>query len=561
MDGDGYGDPSTQVATCTPPSGYVSLGEDCDDGNPSIHPGAPELCDGIDNNCDSLVDEGVGSEWFADADGDGYGDDLVSIFDCVAPSGYVAQGGDCDDTNPTIHPGATELCDGVDNDCNGIVDDVVWYADADGDGYGDDTVTSFACPQPSGYVAQGGDCDDGDFSIYPGAPELCDGLDHDCDGIPDSGVGLPLFYPDADGDGWGVESSPVAACSPPSGYVTQVGDCDDSDAGIYPGAPELADGLDNDCDGAIDEFTITGVTDVGNDQGRKVRVAFTAEENDAPATTYTITSYSLYRRVEPGLAPGVLGGAADPPGDWDFVKTIPATGNPSYQTTVETLCDSTDQGICWSTFFVRAHTPDPLVHFETAEAAGYSVDNLAPGIPQNLVFAGPTLLAWDEAPEADFDHHTVYGSSSPTLDGSEVLVGYTTGTGYDVGAAPYPYYLVTTSDESGNEGPAATILSTVGTPGGGAPLRTFLHAPRPNPFRAGTTLGFDLEEAADVRLAIYDVRGREVAMVAEGRHDAGRHTATWDGRDATGTLLPAGIYFATYRTAGYSATRKMILVR
>lgn len=120
-DGDGYGNPAVTVTACTPPPGYVTDNTDCDDTNSAIHPGAPEICDGLDNNCNGLIDEGVLNTYYADADGDGYGDPASSVQACSPPPGYVSNNTDCDDTNSAIHPGAVEICgNGIDEDCDGI---------------------------------------------------------------------------------------------------------------------------------------------------------------------------------------------------------------------------------------------------------------------------------------------------------------------------------------------------------------------------------------------------------------------------------------------------------
>ncbi|MFZ5475315.1 MAG: putative metal-binding motif-containing protein [Myxococcota bacterium] len=107
--------------------------------------------------------------------------------------------------------------------------------DRDGDGYHADQ-----------------DCDDEDPRVNPGATEVCDGVDDDCDGTVDEGVTVTSFA-DADGDGFGDPSSSVEACEVPAGYVPAASDCDDADAGVYPGAPERCDGRDEDCDGVVDE--------------------------------------------------------------------------------------------------------------------------------------------------------------------------------------------------------------------------------------------------------------------------------------------------------------------
>ena len=146
----------------------------------------------MDNDCDGAVDESEATDaptWYSDDDGDGFGDPGQAATACEPPAGHVEDAGDCDDGDPDVHPDAAELCDGVDNDCDGVVDDddaedaAIWYADGDGDGYGDVSTTADACMQPVGYVATSGDCDDGDASVHPGASEVAgDGIDQDCDG-------------------------------------------------------------------------------------------------------------------------------------------------------------------------------------------------------------------------------------------------------------------------------------------------------------------------------------------------------------------------------------------
>ncbi len=287
--------------------------EDCDDEDPGIYPGAEEVCDGLDNDCDGDVDEDLLIIAYADEDGDGYGDPDTGQFTCTLDSGTVDNGDDCDDTDPAVHPGADEICDGLDNDCDGAVDDAdtvyptpadlpppqgasTWYRDEDGDGYGviDDTVS--ACEPPPGYAALPGDCndtdprfhpgadesdctdlndyncdgsvsyadadgdgyaaceecDDANATVYPGADEICDGLDNDCDTEVDEGLTTP-FYQDADGDGFGNPDAVTEACALPEGHATNPDDCDDQDATVYPMADEICDGKDNDCDGAVDD--------------------------------------------------------------------------------------------------------------------------------------------------------------------------------------------------------------------------------------------------------------------------------------------------------------------
>jgi hypothetical protein len=258
-DGDGHGNPMLTVPACTAPAGYVSTGLDCDDQVAAVYPSAPELCDALDNNCNGVVDEGVRSVFYRDADGDGHGNASQSVQACTAPAGHVTQAGDCNDGNAAIHPGAAEVCDGLDNDCNGVVDEWVvtsYYRDADGDGYGNTSLSVQACAAPAGYVAQAGDCNDGSAAQRPGALEVCDGLDNDCNGQIDEGVKV-TYYQDLDGDGFGNAAVTAQACAAPAGHVAQAGDCADTDAARHPGVAELCDGVDNDCNGAVDEFVQT----------------------------------------------------------------------------------------------------------------------------------------------------------------------------------------------------------------------------------------------------------------------------------------------------------------
>ncbi len=398
-DEDGYGDASSELSACVRPAGYVTnfgdcsdsdkfvnpaanetctdtvdkncdgaVGkddndadgtiacDDCDDTRADVEPGAPELCDGVDNNCDGLIDESAPT-WYADLDGDGHGGMRLTQVACVAPAGFVASLDDCDDFDGASYPGASEVCDGVangcgvsvpsneadadgdgfsacggdcddtlasrsplgvelcngaDDDCDANVDEVgaadaqTWFVDVDNDGFGATSTTKSACSAPSGYAGNDRDCNDGSNQAYPGKAEACDSLDNDCDGEVDEAgaTGSTTFYADADGDTYGGVIT-IKACSAPAGFIARGGDCNDGDATRKPGANELCNGLDDDCNGAVpatendvdnDGYRACAECDDANAQIRPGNVEVcntkddncngTADENAADATLW-----------------------------------------------------------------------------------------------------------------------------------------------------------------------------------------------------------------------------------------------------------------------------------
>ncbi len=250
-DMDGYGNPEApSIRDVERPSGYVANNQDCDDTNAAINPAAIELDDGYDNNCNDEIDEL--SDWYEDFDADGFGNPSVTSSAIEQPIGYVASNTDCDDLDPDVHPGAEDIFDGVDNNCDGEVDEgtLDWYADADGDSFGDPMVIIRNPVQPANYVENNRDCNDSDAEINPLAIELADLIDNNCNDEIDE---LSNWYLDDDGDGYGDSSVIQTAVEAPVGYVGNGDDCDDDNANRYPDNIEVFDDVDNDCDGFKDE--------------------------------------------------------------------------------------------------------------------------------------------------------------------------------------------------------------------------------------------------------------------------------------------------------------------
>ena len=195
-------------------------------------------------------------DYFADADGDGFGDITTLISTCVQPQGYVTDNTDCKDNDAAIFPGAQEICNDIDDDCNDLIDDglvfTTYYADVDGDTFGDANNPLDACLIPDGYVTDNTDCNDNNANQNNASTEICNGEDDDCDGTIDNGLIFLDYYADLDSDGFGAGAATNSCVDLGAGYVTNNTDCNDNNANQNTASTEICNGEDDDCDGAID---------------------------------------------------------------------------------------------------------------------------------------------------------------------------------------------------------------------------------------------------------------------------------------------------------------------
>ncbi len=230
-----------------------NCGTDCNDLLATVGGSPLESCDGLDNDCDGMVDEGVLLTFYPDMDGDGYGDpDGTTMLACMAPVDHVGLNTDCDDTESEINPAAFDACEPamIDQDCDGTPNNPAVGCDC--------TDGTYPCAE------QRGACAGSTFVCTGGSPgacsytpqiETCNGIDDDCNGIVDDSLPTTTYYRDADGDGFGDPDDTLVSCRPSEvGYVTNDADCDDTDSDAFPGQTDFFDtprnggGFDYDCD-------------------------------------------------------------------------------------------------------------------------------------------------------------------------------------------------------------------------------------------------------------------------------------------------------------------------
>jgi hypothetical protein len=327
---------------------------------------------------------------------------------------------------------------------------------------------------------------------------------------------------------------------------------------------------------------IDGIVDIPNDQGRQVSLSWTRSEYDSLGSPTPITKYAVYRKIDEGLwgmpdcsrpntnakTPGFY-----PAGDWHFILTVPACAEDEYAVVAPTLADSTiSGGMYFTTFFIRALTDTPGVHFDSAPDSGYSVDNSEPEPPQGLTAeqnGEVIVLNWEESSEEDFDYYAIYrGAESGFPLGDPI--GYSTTPAYTDSDLPGPdeyWYKITTTDFSGNESAPSDEASATTTgvaESERAPIAFFLGPAIPNPFNPVTEIGYGIPAGAipsRVAMSVYDATGREVTTLVDADQGPGEYRVIWDGRDHKGSEVASGVYFYRLVWQGKAETRRMVLLK
>ncbi|MCF7796564.1 MAG: carboxypeptidase regulatory-like domain-containing protein [Candidatus Marinimicrobia bacterium] len=299
------------------------------------------------------------------------------------------------------------------------------------------------------------------------------------------------------------------------------------------------------------------VQDQPNDQGRWVRMRFTSGGTDWGP----YHGFSIWRMTQ------TPGGQI-----WDYVNYVAFNDMEAYNVVAPTLVDSNattgPQGNFWSTFLVTGHA-DMWSYVDSDPVAGYSIDNIVPGVPQNLAVTSSSpegvTVEWDANLDDDFQYYQVYRSESSDFTGvTPVLQVESSFVDDDIASGHTYYYMVKAVDANGNVSDASNVVSTMivsVADAGVIPTEFSLDQNYPNPFNPSTQIRFGLPEASNVTMTIYNIRGQAVRTLVNGYMTAGYRTVTWDGKDNTGNLVSSGTYIYRINASDFTATRKMVLMR
>jgi len=309
------------------------------------------------------------------------------------------------------------------------------------------------------------------------------------------------------------------------------------------------------------EPAIGSIEDVGNDQGRQVRLAWNRACPDDPGSADPVTHYTIWRRIDDVRSVGEDDGQGRlyPPGDWDFILDMPARGEDQYNAIVPTLADSNASGMHWSVFFVSGVTDDNFVYYDSAPDSGYSVDNLAPAAPAGFLLArvGDTnQMVWEESPEEDFAYYSLHrGESEDFVPDETNVVTTLIETSYDDDGPILSFYKLSAVDFNGNVSVFAVAAPDV--TGTDDPESLSLSLSVTSPAGDEVAVEFVLPTNAPATLGLYDVAGRLVAGFEMGSRNAGRYTADL----ADKSKLASGVYFVRLEHGGNTKVARVVVVR
>ncbi len=329
--------------------------------------------------------------------------------------------------------------------------------------------------------------------------------------------------------------------------------------------------------------SIASIKDVPSDNGRKVQVVW----NAFPAEQWsynTVINYGVWRKdpMLPSLnsvkkansftemmkvtsqgSQVVMGGSV-----WSYVGGAPASNLPQYSFVAPTLFDSTKtSGQRWTVFYIAGYSKDNAVAYSTQPDSGYSTDNISPIAPQ-VVSAGFTTntvtIKWKANSETDVYEYAIYRGTTASFTPSSPLVKVRGLQYQDVlsqTGGTY-YYKVSAIDASGNESPytAVSILTGVEN-SGGVPTEFALGQNYPNPFNPTTEITFAIPKQTNVKVVVYNLAGAEIATLVNQSMSAGNYRAMWNGRTDDGRTVASGVYFYHLQAEGFTATKKMTLLK
>ncbi len=362
-------------------------------------------------------------------------------------------------------------------------------------------------------------------------------------------------------------------------------------------------------DWLVEAALLDSIVDIPDDQGGWVRAFFTRSGRDFPdETSLPIDDYGIWQRVdnpalltalsamsisEPGKgasgekpqlaglpvithqgktyiqsSPG-LAASSFPPGTWELVLSVPAIQQDNYVARVPTVADSSGTGTNYSVFVVTAHTTTPSIWYISEPDSGYSLDNIAPAVPEGFAVAYNTgsgnQLSWDPCPDEDFQYFCVYRSNDPDFVPAPTdLVHNTTAANWTdpVYDGWNVYYKITACDFVGNESDPASAGTMTAVTEPVIPRSYALYQNVPNPFNPMTTIRYDVPAGGgDVTLRVYDVAGRLVRTLVDGTEGPGEKTVTWNGSNDRGQIVASGVYFYRMTSESFTKTRKMLLMK